>query len=104
MDQFNQAPAPTQEEFDELNDSIPQYLTATFSNVTITTRSSSGAYYISKAIDGIPSGKRIVSINTTSWSGASASFSTNIAGTNRVEFCSDISQTVTSIDVVVLYM
>ena len=103
---FNESAPITGGGLNALNSNMPRYLEETFYNVAITTKSSSGAYFTSKDISGIPSGKKIVSINTESWTGASANFSTNIAGSNnnKVEFCSDVSQTVSAIRIVALYM
>jgi len=74
-------------------------------NVTITTKSASGAYYSpGAAITDLPSGATVISIIVTWWANAPAAFSANLASNTQVSFMSNISQTVGQITYRVCYI
>lgn len=86
-----------------------KYADVTFTNVAITTRSGSGAYYVNggKAIPtaSVPAGSTILAVTLNTWGSCSAAIVPyyNSAG-NVINFMSDVSQTAGSITVRIAYI
>ena len=72
-----------------------KYVDRSYSNVAITTKSGSGAYYKLQE-SYTQSGYTVISVTLIGWSGATASF-TPYYQANNIAFMSDVSQTVGSV-------
>lgn len=91
--------------YTNIRDMVTQTTDVTCSNVAITTKSGSGAYYVRyKAFAEIITGTwiKILGLMVVDWSGATASFIPYYQS-DQLCFMSDVSQTVSSITVRVVY-
>lgn len=76
-----------------------------FTNVSIANRGTNGCYYVQHTSlqSQIPSFRKIIGIFILGWTGASASITPYIQN-GTICFMSDISQTVTTLDIRLIYL